>query len=158
MGCSFVWQRAGFIFLSGIVLAPGKPMNNSKSIFLIFLVMTALLAAPAMAQEADFELLAKIIKTGNAKDLVKQFSRTVELNIDGREATYSQAQAEAVLKDFFSKNPPQMFAINHQGSSKSGSPYAIGEYKNAVGKYRVWIRLKPVNGQNLVYEMSFIKE
>ncbi len=133
-------------------------MNNSKPFLAIFLMALTMLAAPALAQEEDFALLSRIIKTGNAKDLVQQFSRTVELNIDGREASYSKAQAEAVLKDFFSKSPPQMFAINHQGASKSGSPYAIGEYKNALGKYRVWIRLKQVNGRNLVYEMSFIKE
>ena len=112
----------------------------------------------AVAQEVDFELLTKIIKSGNSKDLVKQFSKTVELNIDGEEASYSQAQAEAVLKDFFGKNAPLAFTINHKGSSKGGLPYAIGEYENDSGNYRVWIRLKSDKGRNLVYEMSFIKE
>ena len=112
----------------------------------------------AVAQEVDFELLTKIIKSGNSKDLVKQFSKTVELNIDGEEASYSQAQAEAVLKDFFGKNAPLAFTINHKGSSKGGLPYAIGEYENDSGNYRVWIRLKSNKGRNLVYEMSFIKE
>ena len=103
-------------------------------------------------------MLTKIIQSGNAKDLVKQFSKNVELNINGKEATYSQAQAEAVLKDFFSKSSPEAFTINHKGASKGGLPYAIGEYKNSIGDYRVWIRLKSENGKNLVYEMSFIKE
>lgn len=111
-----------------------------------------------LAQEDDFELISKIINAGNSKELVKQFAKTIDLNIDGKEASYSQAQAEAVLKDFFAKNPPESFEVNHQGSSKSGLPYAIGEYINELGNYRVWIRLKIVNNRKVIYEMSFIKE
>ena len=116
------------------------------------------ISAKSFAQEDDFELISKIINAGNSKELVKQFDKTIDLNIDGKEASYSQAQAEAVLKDFFAKNPPESFEINHQGSSKSGLPYAIGEYLNELGSYRVWIRLKKVNNRKVIYEMSFIKE
>lgn len=130
---------------------------NKVIAFCLFLVIV-LGPGDSMAQETDFDLLAKIIKTGNAKDLVEQFSKNVELNIDGKEASYSQAQAEAILKDFFSKSSPEAFTINHKGASKGGLPYAIGEYKNSTGNYRVWIRLKSENGRSLVYEMSFIKE
>ena len=133
-------------------------MYHSKFIAFLFFAIIVLGPANSIAQEADFELLTKIIKTGNAKDLVKQFSKSVELNINGQEASYSQPQAEAVLKDFFTRSAPEAFTINHKGASKGGLPYAIGEYKNGVGNYRVWIRLKTVNGRNLVYEMSFIKE
>jgi Domain of unknown function (DUF4783) len=133
-------------------------MYKNKLIRLFFIIATTLLATASMAQENDYEQLSKIIKSGNAKDLVKQFSNIVELNIDGEEASYSRAQAEAVLKDFFNKYPPQAFTINHKGASKGGLPYIIGEYKNSAGNYRVWIRLKNVNGRKLVYEMSFILE
>jgi len=133
-------------------------MFKYRLISFLFFVTAGFLVTDAVAQEVDFELLTKIIKSGNSKDLVKQFSKTVELNIDGEEASYSQAQAEAVLKDFFGKNAPKAFTINHKGSSKGGLPYAIGEYENDSGNYRVWIRLKSDKGRNLVYEMSFIKE
>jgi len=139
-------------------LAIFTPMFKYLLISSLFFVSAGFLVTNAVAQEVDFELLTKIIKSGNSKDLVKQFSKTVELNIDGEEASYSQAQAEAVLKDFFGKNAPLSFTINHKGSSKAGLPYAIGEYKNDSGNYRVWIRLQSDKGQNLVYEMSFIKE
>ena len=134
------------------------PMFKYKLISLLFFVLVVFSMTNAVAQEVDFELLTKIVKRGNSKDLVMQFSKTVELNIDGEEASYSQAQAEAILKDFFGKDAPIAFTINHKGSSKGGLPYAIGEYKNESGTYRVWIRLKTENGRNLVYEMSFIKE
>ena len=130
---------------------------NKVIAFCLFLIIV-LGPSDSSAQGADFDLLTKIINAGNSKDLVKQFSKNVELNINGKEASYSQAQAEAVLKDFFSKSAPESFTINHQGASKGGLPYAIGEYKNSTGNYRVWIRLKSENGRSLVYEMSFIKE
>jgi hypothetical protein len=133
-------------------------MFKYKLISLLIFVAAGFLTTNSVAQEVNFELLTKIIKSGNSKDLVKQFSKTVELNIDGEEASYSQAQAEAILKDFFGGNAPIAFTINHKGSSKGGLPYAIGEYKNESGTYRVWIRLKPESGRNQVYEMSFIKE
>ena len=133
-------------------------MYNHKVIALFLTLFIVLGLSYSQAQEVDFDLLTKIIKTGNAKDLVKQFSKNVELNINGEEASYSKSQAEAVLKDFFGKSAPEAFAINHKGASKGGLPYAIGEYKNSAGTYRVWIRLKSESGRNLVYEMSFIKE
>ena len=133
-------------------------MNSYKVLIVILFTFTLLPSGSSVAQEADFELISKIIKTGNAKDLVKQFSKNVELNINGKEATYSRAQAEAVLKDFFSKGSPEDFAFNHKGASKGGLPYAIGEYTNSMGNYRVWIRLKIEDGRNLVDEISFIKD
>jgi len=133
-------------------------MYNNKGILLLLILIPLLVVTNTLAQDVDFEQISKIIKSGNAKDLVQQFSTTVELNLDGEEASYSKAQAEAVLKDFFNKFPPEAFKVNHQGSSKSGLPYAIGEYKNSSGSYRVWIRMKEVDGKNLVNEMSFIKD
>jgi len=157
MGCSFViGQKSNLI--SGTILVLIIPMKYHKFLTVFMFVGMCVYASSSFAQPDSFELVGKIIKTGNAKDLVKQFNSTVELNIDGQEESYSKSQAEAVLRNFFTKNPPTAFAINHKGSSKSGLPYAIGEYKNNLGVYRVWIRLKTVNGKNLVYEMSFVKE
>jgi uncharacterized protein DUF4783 len=133
-------------------------MYNSKTIASCICLFLVLESTFSQAQEANFDLLTKIIQTGNAKDLARQLSSNVELNINGSEATYSKAQAEAILKDFFSKNAPLAFTLNHKGASKGGLPYAIGEYNSSTGDFRVWIRLKTFENKSLVYEMSFIKE
>ena len=49
-------------------------MYYYKVIALVLFVIASFLATNSMAQDADFDLLSEIIKTGNAKDLVKQFS------------------------------------------------------------------------------------
>lgn len=132
-------------------------MNKSILVFAIALLST-LVGRNTYGQEAEFDQIAKIIKSGNAKELVKQFHSSVELNIDGEEATYSKSQAEAVLKDYFDKNPPKSFEVNHQGASKGGLPYAIGEYNSDGSTFRVWIRLRKTGSKHLIYEMSFIIE
>lgn len=146
------------IFLFGIVLEQFSFMRSSKIMFGILICVSFLMATESFAQDTELDQISKIIRSGNAKDLVRKFSKSVELNLNGEEASYSRAQAEAVLKDFFDKLPPKEFKVNHKGSSKGGLPYAIGEYKNSAGTYRVWIRLKNEAGKNLVYEMSFIKD
>ena len=134
-------------------------MGRYSTIIIVVLVAGLLSQVQATyAQNAEFEQISKIINAGNAKDLVKQFSASVELNIDGEEANFSKAQAEAVVKDFFTKSSPTSFVINHKGASKGGLPYAIGEYKSNSDTYRVWIRLQKTGTQFLVDEISFIKE
>jgi hypothetical protein len=132
-------------------------MPKSLKIISIILLV-GLIASLSFAQEDDFDLIVKIVKSGNAKELVKKFTSSVELNINGEEATYSKSQAEAVLKDFFDKNPPSLFELSHRGESKGGLPYAIGELKSQSATFRVWIRLDKISDKFLVSEMSFIEE
>ena len=110
------------------------------------------------AQNADFDEIGNALEAGSSKEMAKYLNQTLDLNIDGTEATYSKAQAEGILKSFFTDFPPNKFEINHKGASKSGLPYAIGQYDYEKGSFRVWIRLKKENDQNLIHEMSFIKE
>ena len=131
----------------------------SRSIlFILILLFFGVALSPALAQEDDINQIVRIVKSGNAKELVKRFAQNVELNIDGEDANYSRSQAEAVLKDFFDKNPPTAFAVSHRGESKGGLPYAIGELKSRSVTFRVWIRLAKASNGYVVSEMSFIKE
>lgn len=98
------------------------------------------------------------IKAGSAKELAKYLNTTVDVTIDGKPSSYSKAQAEFVLRDFFKANPPSEFNIIHQGSSKGGQPFAIGHYKSGDSIYRVWMKIKTVGNQSLVQEISFVKE
>ncbi|MBI4929234.1 MAG: DUF4783 domain-containing protein [Bacteroidetes bacterium] len=78
--------------------------------------------------------VAAAVKTGNAASVAKFFSANVDLKILDKEDIYSKAQAELILKDFFSKNPIKSFAVMHKGTSKSGDQFAIGTYETTAGK------------------------
>ena len=128
-----------------------------RTIGLAFL-LTGVAVSIAHGQEEDFVAISKVLEAGSSKAMVAHLDKSVDLNIDGKEATYSRAQAEGVLKRFFSDYPVQGFEFNHKGASKSGLPYAIGQYTYEGGEFRVWIRLKQTSSQYLIEEMSFIKK
>jgi hypothetical protein len=98
------------------------------------------------------------IKAGSAKELSKYLYQTIDVTIDEKVEAYSKAQAEFVFRDFFKQHPPAEFSIIHQGSSRGGQPFAIGQYKSAADTYRVFMKIKVVNNQQLVHEISFVKE
>ena len=57
------------------------------------------------AQAEIFSSLKEAIKANNGKDAVKYFNQSVDINLEGEVNTYSKAQAEFVLRDFFKKHP-----------------------------------------------------
>ncbi len=145
------------MLFTGIILV--ACIDMFKKLFASALFILALLPTlQAQQQEDVLDQVASIIKAGNARELARYFQKEIDLNLNGDENTYSRARAEAVLKSFFDENPPVNFEINHQGASRSGARYAIGNYKNKTGSYRVWIKLKETSGRNLITEISFIKE
>ncbi len=80
------------------------------------------------------------------------------MTLEGKMKNYSKAQAEFILKDFFKKNPPTSFTIVHQGASKSGVPYAIGEFISNQNTYRVWIRVRKNQNAFVIHQISFDEE
>jgi hypothetical protein len=105
-----------------------------------------------------FNPMKDALKTGNAKEVVKFFNSSVDMNVEGSVDTYSKAQAEFVLRDFFKKHPVSDFSIVHTGSSKGGLQFAIGRYVSNGDNYNVLLRVKEVGGENLIHEINFVKE
>lgn len=99
------------------------------------------------------------LNTGSSKELVKYLDKTSDIDIEGEKASYSKTQAEVILKDFFQSYPPTNFQIVHQGASRAGSPYVIGQYSYKSGSFRVWIRLKEISDESYqVHALSFYKD
>src|SRR6185369_5074351 len=105
-----------------------------------------------------FAPMKDAVKAGNAKDLVKYLNNSIDLNLEGEVSTYSKAQAEFVLRDFFKKHAPTDFSIVHTGSSKAGLQFAIGKYQSGTDSYDVLMRVREVDKNYLIHEMSFTKE
>src|SRR6478752_3468442 len=103
------------------------------------------------AQTYIFNPIKEVIKTGNAKEVSQYLSQSVDISIDGNLSTYSKAQAEFVLRDFFKKHPPTDFSFVHSGASQKGLQYAIGHYVSNAESYNLMVRIKEVSGQNLIH-------
>ena len=99
--------------------------------------------------------IGNAIKSGKAINVSKYFNSTLDLATPNNEGTYSKIQAELILKDFFTKNPPTSFTLNHKGSSTDGSLYAIGTYVSNIGSYRTYFLLKKVSNNYLIQKLEF---
>ena len=130
-------------------------MKSKKLTFTIFLILISQLL---WAQAEVFASIKDALKAGSAKEIVKFFNQSLDINLEGEINTYSKAQSEFVLRDFFKKHPPTDFAIVHTGSSKGGLQYAIGDYKSNGETYTVLIRVEQAGENYLVHEISFVKE
>lgn len=131
-----------------------------KGRLVIFLLFGGLFLAgkPSHAQEGVIDQVRETIKAGSSRELARLIAETVDISINSKVETYSKAQAEFVLRDFFKQHPPKDFKIIHQGSSKGGLPYAIGQYATADESYRVFIKIKNISNAYLVNEIRFDKE
>ncbi len=98
------------------------------------------------------------IKMGSSKELVKHLNNRIDLVIDGDQSSYSNTQAEFVLKDFFKKYPPSDFQYIHKGASKDGLKYAIGKYSHDNGTFRVVLRSKKFNEKYKIYNLDFTRD
>ena len=122
-------------------------------ILLIFLNITA------FAKFDLFEDIAGAIRSGDVPAISKFFGSNVDLTIVNQEEMYSKAQAEQLLKDFFSKNIPVSFTIIHTGISKEGSKYAIGTLTTSQGTvYRTYFYIKQNGGASYIQELKFMIE
>jgi hypothetical protein len=101
------------------------------------------------------ESISAAIKAGNSKELAKYFGPTVEIILPGSEGAFSKAQAEMIMKDFFSRSAPTSFVVNQKGNSAGGAQFVIGTYKNKNEILNVYLLLKPVSNQLLIQQMHF---
>jgi hypothetical protein len=124
----------------------------------IFFTILTLQAFAVFGQADVIGQIRETIKAGSSKELSKYLFQTVDVTIEGKVESYSKAQAEFVFRDFFRQHPPAEFSVIHQGSSKGGQPFAIGQYKSGEEVYRVFMKIKTANNQQLLHEISFSKE
>jgi hypothetical protein len=112
------------------------------------------------SQDANiYTPMKNALKAGDSKELVKYFNTSIDLNLEGEVTTYSKAQAEFVLRDFFKKHSPTDFNVMHTGASKAGGlKFAIGKYQSGTDSYDVLMRVREVEKNYLIHELSFTKE
>ncbi|MDY0101456.1 MAG: DUF4783 domain-containing protein [Lentimicrobium sp.] len=134
-------------------------MNKKTNILQAFFLILAFsfLTNQSVAQDLTAKI-ASGIKTANAKELGVHFNQTLDLSTPDAEGTYSKAQAEMIVKNFFVKYPPTSYTQNHQGKSNDGSQYAIGVYKSGKFSFRTYYLLKTIGGKPLIHQLKFESE
>lgn len=128
-----------------------------KAVAILAILTLQVFASQAQNNNA-IDLIKETIKAGSSKELSKYLFQTVDVTVEGKMESYSKAQAEFFFRDFFRQHPPSEFSIIHQGSSRGGQPFAIGQYTSGKDVYRVFMKIRVVNTQHLLHEISFSKK
>ena len=93
------------------------------------------------------------IKVGNSKALSEHFGPKVDLTLLDKEDSYSKAQAEQILKDFFDKNKVSDYKVIHHGSAKDGAEYFIGSLTTSGGSFRTYLLVRSENSKKRVQQL-----
>lgn len=136
-------------------------MKRTAVIILALTVASTIFASFVFRPHKYKDIISDIsaaIKNGNSTQVASYFNSTIDLTVPDNEGTYSKTQAELILKDFFTKNPPASFTVNHNGSSNDGSLYAIGTYTSGSGSYRTYFLLKKSGSSYLIQKLEFESE
>ncbi len=94
------------------------------------------------AQQKDLiDTLSGYFKTAQTEKIAGYLSSIIELNILGEENSYSSAQAEVILRDFFTKNKPVAVKVTNRLSSDPNYKLSILSLQSAKDKFRISISL-----------------
>jgi hypothetical protein len=96
----------------------------------------------------------RALQAGSSSDIARYFDDNVELTIPGKSDNYSKAQAQVILKDFFSNNSVKGFELKHKGESPGGH-FCSGTLQTGGGNFRTNVFMKIRNNSEVVREIQF---
>jgi len=117
---------------------------------LIFLIH---ICWPTAFQGEIVDSLSALFKSANSKEISKNFSPSVELTINEEEDVYSKAQAEQILREFFTKNPPSSSAVVHLINTNPNYRFGVLALGTKNGKFRVAVTLKKTANAFFITEL-----
>jgi len=124
-----------------------------KHLFTILLLGSVVLFSSFMKQNGIDEVISSL-RSGNATELAKNFDDNIELSLPDKSDSYSKAQAQLIVKDFFSNNGVKGFELKHKGESPGGH-FCIGTLQTNAGSFRTNVFMKMKNGKEVVKEIRF---
>jgi hypothetical protein len=128
-----------------------------RSLFPVLILLTQMFNP--MAIEGDIvDTMSSLFKSANSKEISKNFSSSVELKINEEEDVYSKAQAEQILRDFFTKSAPVNSTVVHLINTNPNYRFGVLSLSTKNGKFRVAITLKKVSNTFYITELRIEPE
>lgn len=94
------------------------------------------------------------LRTGNSAELSRYFDESVDITLPDKSDSYSKAQAQLIVRDFFGNNGVKGFELRHKGDSPGGH-YCSGTLQTSAGNYRTNVFMKNKNGKEVLKEIRF---
>jgi hypothetical protein len=125
-----------------------------KAIFTSLLVAIAIVLSSFGQNSSSIDEVIGALRSGNANELSRYFDDNVEVTLPVKSDSYSKAQAQLILKDFFANNDVRGFELKHKGDSPGGH-YCIGTLQTKSGNFRAHVFMKSKGDKELVKELRF---
>lgn len=114
--------------------------------------LTLLLSSFSTQTNIDGVIMA--LRSGNSAELSKYFDDNVDITLPDKSDSYSKAQAQLIVKDFFGNNGVKGFELRHKGDSPGGH-YCSGTLQTSAGNFRTNVFMKNKNGKEVLKEIRF---
>ena len=124
-----------------------------KKISGLLLIGFTLLFSSFVAQN-NIDGVISALRSGSSSELSKYFDDNVELTLPDKSDSYSKAQAQLIVKDFFNNNGIKGFELKHKGDSPGGH-FCIGTLQTNAGNFRTNVFMKMKSGKEVVKEIRF---
>ena len=124
-----------------------------KKIFTPLLAGIVILLS-AFSRQSTIDEVIGALRTGSSSELSKYFDDNVDLTLPDKSDSYSKAQAQLIVKDFFGNNGVKGFDLKHKGDSPGGH-FCIGTLQTNSGNFRTNVFMKMKNGREVVKEIRF---
>lgn len=124
-------------------------MKPLLSLLVFFMYIPSFIAT----QGDIIDSLSNHFKSGNSKEIAVSFSSSVDLIIIDEEDVYSKAQAEQILRSFFSKYPPIKSTVIHRLNTNPNYRYGALSLHTKNGTFRVSITMKKTGSAFFITEL-----
>jgi hypothetical protein len=128
--------------------------NNIMKSLLTSILVVATVMMSSFVQPSAIDDVIGALRSGDADELSKYFDDNVELTLPVKSDSYSKAQAQVILKDFFGNNGVKGFDLKHKGDSPGGH-YCIGTLQTKSGSFRAHVFMKAKGSKEVVKEIRF---
>lgn len=118
------------------------------------LLLGSVLLLSSFTYQNGMDEVISALRAGNSAQLSGYFDENVELTLPDKSDSYSKAQAQLIIKDFFGNNGVKGFELKHKGDSPSGH-FCIGTLQTSAGNFRTNVFMKIKNGKEVVKEIRF---
>ncbi len=124
-----------------------------KAIFTSLMLVSVMMLS-SFSQQSSIDGVIGALRSGDAGELSKYFDDNVELSLPVKSDSYSKAQAQLILKDFFTNNSVKGFELKHKGDAPGGN-YCIGTLQTKSGNFRAHVFMKSKGNKEVVKEIRF---
>ncbi len=119
------------------------------------LLLGTMILFSSFRTQGSIDSVINALRSGNSSELAKYFDDNVELSLPDKSDNFSKAQAQLIVKDFFTNNGVKGFDLKHKGDSNGGGHFCIGTLQTNAGNFRTNVFMKIKNGKEVVKEIRF---